>query len=101
MGFFQDLAMGVGTPYRMIFHGESHTRAATNMGRFLYGSRGASDAQWDAAIRREEGGGPTTVGGAAAGSVQTGGGNPPSPQQNIVNDEFFGNGNITGDPNRR
>ena len=100
MGFFGDLVQGSVRLITLPFMSRGNSVAASQRVRDRINGTTRPADQYTAVANAIDNSGPTVAGRAATG-VQAAGGIRPNPQQRQVNDEFFGRGNITGDPNRR
>lgn len=103
MGFFGDLVQGTVRLVTMPFVSRGRSIVASQRARDnVEGTRRSEDTYVavQQEIDRVRNNGPT-IGGTAASGIQAAGGHQSNPQQQQVNDEFFGRGNITGNPQRR
>ena len=98
MGFFANLTQGTVRASTWLFMSNGNSIATSQRARDAVTGTVRPAGDYTQVARTIDGPTTPTVGGTAASAIQSGGG-APSAQQQQINDEFFGRGNITGDPN--
>ncbi len=96
MGFFGNLVQGTVRIVTYPFMSNGNSVAASQRARDGVDGVTRPAGDYTSAARAIDGPTTPTVGGTAATALQRGSGGT---QQQNINDEFFGRGNITGDPN--